>query len=375
VGKTTLLRHELAETHGYVTLDDDQALNLALDDPALFFRSYVPPVVVDEVQRAQDLFRQIKFLVDKSDQKGMIVLTGLQTYHLMQNVSESLAGRIAILEMSGLSLREIDCVGRDAPFIPTDLIVGAVSGIKSTKNFWTRVHRGSMPELQNSEIEWGFFYSNYVRTYIERDVRSLIALKDENLFYKFLVALAARTGQLFNANSVANDIGVTLKTIQSWASILETSGIIRFVRPYFNNVSKQLTKTPKLYFMDCGLVCHLLGWSTPEVLESGAMAGPIFETFAVSEILKSYLNAGEDVRDILFYRDVQKREIDLLIKRGDVLHPIEIKKSATSAKEMVQSFSALESLSMQVGTGALICLASESRYLIEDVITIPVDLI
>jgi len=375
VGKTTLLRHELAETYGYVTLDDDQALSLALDDPILFFRSYVPPVVVDEVQRAQDLFRQIKFLVDKSDQKGMIVLTGSQTYHLMQNVSESLAGRIAILEMSGLSLREIDRADRRAPFTPTDSIIGDASEMKSARDIWARIHRGSMPELQNPEIEWGFFYSNYVRTYIERDVRSLIALKDENLFYKFLVSLAARTGQLFNAHTIASDIGVTLKTIQSWASILETSGIIRFVRPYFDNISKQLTKTPKLYVMDCGLVCHLLGWSTPEVLENGAMAGPIFETFVVSEILKSYLNAGEDVRDVFFYRDVQKREIDLIIKRENVLHPIEIKKSATPNKEMVQRFSALESLGAQKGTGALICLANESRYLTEDVITIPVDLI
>ena len=375
VGKTTLLKHSLAETHHYVSLDDVQALNLALDDPALFFLNYEPPVVIDEVQYAQSLFRQIKLLVDQSDRKGTVVLTGSQAYHLMQNVTESLAGRIAILEMSGLSLREIDATNRRTPFIPDASFVGNASKIKSTKELWKRIHRGSMPELQNPKIDWDTYYRNYVRSYIERDVRSRIALKDENLFYKFLVALAARTGQLFNANSIAGDIGVTLKTIQSWSSILEASGTVRFIRPYFDNVNKQLIKTPKPYFMDCGLVCHLLGWNTPGVLERGAMAGPIFETFVVSEILKSYLNAGEDARNIFFYRDVQKREIDLLIKRGDILYPVEIKKSATPTKEMVNSFSVLKSLNIHVGAGALACLAHESSYLTQDTITIPVDAI
>jgi len=375
VGKTTLLKHALAKTHRYVPLDDAQALSLALDDPALFFLSNEPPVVIDEVQYAQNLFRQIKLLVDQSDQRGTIVLTGSQAYHLMQNVSESLAGRIAILEMSGLSSREIDGASHRRPFIPDLSLVGSTSTIKRTKDFWERIHRGSMPELQNPEIEWDTYYRNYVRSYIERDVRSLIALKDENRFYKFLVALAARTGQLFSAKNIAGDIGVTLKTIQSWSSILEASGTVRFVRPYFDNVNKQLIKTPKPYFMDCGLVCHLLGWSTPEVLEKGAMAGSVFETFVVSEILKSYLNAGEDARNVFFYRDIQKREIDLVIRRENTLYPIEIKRSATPQKDMVSGFSVLENLGASVGTGALICFANKSSYLTRDVVTIPVDIV
>ena len=189
-------------------------------------------MVVDEVQYAQSLFRQVKLLVDQSDQRGTVVLTGSQAYHLMQDITESLAGRVAIVEMSGLSAREIAGVGRHTAFLPTDLLVGSASAIRDAKGFWSRIQRGSMPELQDPDIEWQLFYSNYVRTYIERDVRSLIALKDEHLFYKFIVALAARTGQLFNANSVANDIGVTLKTVQSWASVLEASGLVRFIRPY-----------------------------------------------------------------------------------------------------------------------------------------------
>ena len=375
VGKTTLAKQVFSDSHRYVTLDDNQALSLALDDPALFFASYVPPIVVDEVQYAQSLFRQIKVLADNTDQRGQVILTGSQTYHLMQDVTESLAGRIAILEMSGLSLREMKGAGYRDPFLPTDGLIGKVSKIKTTSELWQVIHRGSMPELQNPEMDRGFFYRNYVRTYIERDVRSLIALKDENRFYMFLVSLAARTGQLFNASSVANDIGVTLKTVQHWSSILEASGILRFVQPYYDNICKRLIKTPKVYFMDTGLVCHLLGWTTPEVLERGAMAGPIFETFVVSEVLKSYLNAGGDERSLFFYRDIQKREIDLLIKTDNTLFPIEIKKAATPGKEMISSFSALDSLNMQVGMGALICLAKESTYLTKNVITVPVDII
>jgi predicted AAA+ superfamily ATPase len=293
----------------------------------------------------------------------------------MQNVTESLAGRIAILEMSGLSLREIGGTSRVSPFVPASSLAGYISAIKGTGEFWKCVHRGSMPELQDPEMEWELYYRNYVRSYIERDVRNLITLKNENLFSKFLVALASRTGQLFNVHNVANDIGVTLKTVQNWSSILEASGTVRFIRPYFCNVNKQLTKTPKLYFMDCGLVCYLLGWSTSEVLERGAMSGPVFETFVVSEILKSHLNAGEDLRNIFFYRDVQKREIDLLIRRDGMLHPVEIKKSATPDRRMVSGFSVLEGLDARVGTGALVCLASESSYLTEDIITVPVDAI
>jgi len=375
VGKTTLLKHTLGDTHHYVTLDDAQALNLAIDDPALFFLNYAPPVVVDEVQYAQSLFRQIKYLVDQDDRRGMVVLTGSQAYHLMQNISESLAGRIAILEMSGLSLREITGSDNHMPFIPDSVFVGSTSGIKNIRELWERIHRGSMPELQNPGIDWDTYYRNYVRSYIERDVRSLIALKDENRFYKFLISLAARTGQLFNATDIANDIGVTLKTIQNWSSILEASGTVRFIRPYFDNVNKQLTKTPKPYFMDSGLVCHLLGWKTTEVLEKGAMAGPIFKTFVVSEIIKSFLNAGKDARELFFYRDVQKREIDLLIRQEGKMFPVEIKKSATPKKEMVSNFSVLRSLNIDVGMGALVCLVNESSYLTQDIITVPVDVL
>ena len=373
VGKTTMLKQVLSDKYNYVTLDDPRALTLALDDPSLFFLNYQTPLIIDEVQYAQDLFRHVKFLVDKDDKKGRVVLTGSQAYHLMQNVSESLAGRVAILEMSGLSAREIDGNHKNRPFIPTSELIGSPAKPLDPKLLWTRIQRGSMPELQNEEIDGDVFYSSYVRSYIERDVRSLINVKDEALFYKFLISLAARTGQLFNASSVAKDIGISLKTVQSWSSILEASGIVRFIQPYFDNQIKRLIKTPKVFFTDTGLVCHLLGWTTPEVLMKGAMAGSLFETYVVGEIIKSYINAGKEVRNIYFYRDLQKNEIDLLIKEGDTLHPIEIKMTATPRKGMIDNFTLLDEASFKRGMGALICLVSENSYLNEDVLALSVN--
>jgi len=375
IGKTTMLKHALSQTHRYVTLDRVPVLEEARNDPELFFMNNKPPLIIDEVQYAQNLFQQIKYIVDQSDERGTVVLTGSQAYHLMQNVTESLAGRIAILEMGGLSQREVYNNASAEPFLPTGVEVGTASRIGGANDIWEAIHRGSLPELQNQKIDWDEYYSNYVRSYIERDVRDLITLKDETLFYNFLVAVAARTGQLFSARNIANDIGVSLKTIQNWSSILEASGTITFLRPYFDNIAKQLTKTPKVFFLDTGLVCHLTRWNSAETLKNGAMAGQIFETFAVSEIMKSYMNAGKTFRDLYFYRDKKKREIDLLIQNGGKLHPIEIKKTAAPSTEIAGSFKVLDDLSLPVGTGAVVCLASEARYLTADIITTPIDLL
>ncbi|MCL2536662.1 MAG: ATP-binding protein [Coriobacteriia bacterium] len=375
VGKTTMLQHVLSSTHAYVTLDNILALKTALDDPPLFFLENPPPLIIDEVQYAQDIFRQIKLIVDQSDARGSIVLTGSQPYHLMQHISDSLAGRIAILEMSGLSQRELTGHITRKPFIPHESMLQKNSRLKDAHQLWARIHRGSMPELQNETIDWATYYQGYVRSYIERDVRELIRLKDEIKFYNFLVAMAARTGQIFNAASIANDLDISLKTVQSWASILEASSIMRFVRPYHENINKQLIKAPKPYFYDTGLVCHLLGWNSPEVLQSGAMAGQLFETFAVSEILKSHQNAGEDFRNIFFYRDTEKREIDLVIRSGRSLHPIEIKKTANPRREMTSSFKALDAFSLDIGIGALVCMTNKSNLLAQDVLALPIDLI
>ena len=373
VGKTTMLQHVLPEDFRYVTLDDPRAGVLAREDPVLFFDANRLPVAVDEVQRVPELFQQVKFLVDQSPEVGRVVLTGSQTFQLMQGVSESLAGRVAILEMTGMSLRELTGCGGRGPYVPSE--VGDDGRCESPENLdlWATIHRGSMPRLMDPSVSWDAFYTGYVRTYLERDVRDLITVKDEASFYHFLVACAARTGRLVNHSALARDAGVDTKTAQSWLSVLQASGVVRLLRPFWSNATKRLTKTPKLYFTDTGLACHLLGWSSPETLRRGAMAGHVFETFVVGEVVKSYLNAGGDARNVHFYRDARQREIDLIIQEGRVLHPVEIKTSATVTREAVAGFSVLNDAGdYDVGAGAVICQTREPYPVTAAVEAIPV---
>ena len=373
VGKTTMLQHVLPEDFRYVTLDDPRAGVLAREDPVLFFDANRLPVAVDEVQRVPELFQQVKFLVDQSPEVGRVVLTGSQTFQLMQGVSESLAGRVAILEMTGMSLRELTGCGGRGPYVPSE--VGDDGRCESPEglDLWATIHRGSMPRLMDPSVSWDAFYTGYVRTYLERDVRDLITVKDEASFYHFLVACAARTGRLVNHSALARDAGVDTKTAQSWLSVLQASGVVRLLRPFWSNATKRLTKTPKLYFTDTGLACHLLGWSSPETLRRGAMAGHVFETFVVGEIVKSYLNAGGDARNVHFYRDARQREIDLIIQEGRVLHPVEIKTSATVTREAAAGFSVLADVGdYDVGAGAVICQTREPYPVTATVKAVPV---
>ena len=373
VGKTTMLQHVLPEDFRYVTLDDPRAGVLAREDPVLFFDANRLPVAVDEVQRVPELFQQVKFLVAQSPEAGRVVLTGSQTFQLMQGVSESLAGRVAILEMTGMSLRELTGCGGRGPYVPSE--VGDDGRCESPENLdlWATIHRGSMPRLMDPSVSWDAFYTGYVRTYLERDVRDLITVKDEASFYHFLVACAARTGRLVNHSAFARDAGVDTKTAQSWLSVLQASGVVRLLRPFWSNATKRLTKTPKLYFTDTGLACHLLGWSSPETLRRGAMAGQVFETFVVGEVIKSYLNAGGDARNVHFYRDARQREIDLIIQEGRVLHPVEIKTSATVTREAVAGFSVLADVGdYGVGAGAVICQTREPYPVTATVKAVPV---
>ena len=373
VGKTTMLQHVLPEDFRYVTLDDPRAGVLAREDPVLFFDANRLPVAVDEIQRVPGLFQQVKFLVDQSPETGCVVLTGSQTFHLMQGVSESLAGRVAILEMTGMSLRELTGCGGRGPYVPSE--VGDDGRCESPENLdlWATIHRGSMPRLMDPSVSWDAFYTGYVRTYLERDVRDLITVKDEASFYHFLVACAARTGRLVNHSDLARDAGIDVKTAQNWLSVLQASGVVRLLRPFWSNATKRLTKTPKLYFTDTGLACHLLGWSSPETLRRGAMAGQVFETFVVGEVVKSYLNAGGDARNVHFYRDARQREIDLIIQEGRVLHPVEIKTSATVTREAAAGFSVLNDVGdYDVGAGAIICQAREPYPVTATVKAVPV---
>lgn len=377
VGKSTLLKNKLLPEYDYVTLDDFSDLSIAQKDAALFFKNHPLPVIVDEVQRAPNLFLQIKLLADNSEEKGKIILTGSQSYKLLSNASDSLAGRVCIINMSSLSLREKYGIDFNTEFLPTEEYISKrKKSVKTYANLWNHIWRGSMPELADDTIEWEAFYRSYIRTYIDRDVADLIDVKNLVKFNNFMQCIASRVGELFNADSLARDVGVTSKTISQWTSILESSGVIKLLQPYEKNVSNRAVKTPKIYFMDTGLVCHLVGWSSSQVAMNGAMSGSLFENFVISEIIKSYYNSGHDSKDIYFYRDKDKKEIDLIIEKDNILYPIEIKKSAQPTIDMAKSLSVLHKIpGKTVGQGCILCQCDKMHYLSDNVAALPVEYI
>lgn len=375
VGKATLLKNKLLPEYDYVTLDDFSDLSIAQEDASLFFKNHPLPVIVDEVQRAPNLFLQIKLLADNSEEKGKIILTGSQSYKLLSNAADSLAGRVCIINMSSLSLREKYGIDFNTEFLPTEEYISKrKKSVKTYANLWNHIWRGSMPELADDTIEWEAFYRSYIRTYIDRDVADLIDVKNLVKFNNFMQCIASRVGELFNADSLARDVGVTSKTISQWTSILESSGVIKLLQPYEKNVSNRAVKTPKIYFMDTGLVCHLVGWSSSQVAMNGAMSGSLFENFVISEIIKSYYNSGHDSKDIYFYRDKDKKEIDLIIEKDNILYPIEIKKSAQPTIDMAKSFSVLHKIpGKTVGQGCILCQCDKMHYLSDNLAALPVE--
>lgn len=374
VGKTTMLKNMKPDMR-YITLDDIIMNELAVEEPALFLKSNNPPIIIDEVQYAPELFRQIKILVDESEDKTIFYLTGSQQFSLMKDVSESLAGRVGILNLLGLSIREIKEIDFNQPFIPTEEHLKErekhLVNI-SYDEIWNIIHKGSMPAMYNKENDYDMFYSTYVTTYIERDVRKLAQVGNRLSFLKFMTALASRIGQMLNLESIANEVGISVPTAQRWLSILEASNIVYILEPYYNNIMKRAIKTPKIYFLDTGLASYLTKWKTSEVLESGSMAGSFFENFVIVEIIKSYYNAGELRPPIYYYRDKEKREIDLIIEKDGKLYPIEIKKSAAPSKEMVANFKILQKVTgKEVGQGAVICMYDKLIHLDEQNKVIP----
>ena len=375
VGKTTLLRHMKSEIP-YLTLDDPILLQSALEEGGSFFKTTPPPVIVDEIQYAPNLFRYIKMIADESGKKGQFFLTGSQQFRMMKNVSESLAGRIGIINLLGLSLREINNDPFMEVFMPIDeYYTKRKVSAKQTdyRELWKIIHKGSMPAMYKDELDWQMFYAAYAKTYLERDVRELTQVGDEVKFIKFMTAIASRTSQMLNLSSVANEVGISAPTADRWLSILISSNIVYLLQPYYNNIMKRAVKTPKLYFLDTGLAAYLLKWKTPEALESGAMAGAFFESFVIAEILKSYYNAGVLEPSLYYYRDKDGREVDILIEQNGVIHPVEIKKTSNPGKEHINNFSALEKIKgVTVGVGGVICLYEKSIRLNDKNVTIPV---
>ena len=358
VGKTTLL-HEITDVP-YATLDDPVLLQAALEQPGTFFKDNPPPIFVDEIQYAPTLFPQIKMILDRERREGQFYLSGSQQFRMMKNVSESLAGRLGILNLLGLSMREIMGETFTRPFLPTEDFFAVRQGSVRAMEYdeiWRTIHRGSMPGMHaNADMDWAMFYGAYVKTYIERDVRELTQVGDEMKFMRFMTVMASCTGQLLNLTSAARDVGISVPTANRWLSILAASNVIYLLQPYHNNVLKRAVKTPKLYFLDTGLAAYLTKWNTPETLRNGAMAGAFFETFVIAEIMKSYANQGILDIPLYFYRDKDMREIDLLIERDGALYPIEIKKHADPRKDDMAAFAVLERLpGIRRGPGGVVC--------------------
>ena len=375
VGKTTMLQKLMEGTdRKYVSLDDLNERSLAKNDPELFLQAHKPPVLIDEVQYAPELFPYIKIYADSHHEPGAFWLTGSQIFQMMRGVQESLAGRAAVLSMTSLAQAEL----AGASMTPLEIDPEALKEREKLRipadvqGIFERIYRGSMPAIvsgrnTNSQI----FYGSYLSTYIERDVKLLSDAIDSLKFLRFMTAAAARCSQMLNVAEIAQDADINQKQAKDWLQILETLGIIFYLHPYFNNLLKRLVKTPKLYFYDTGLVCHLTRWSSPEVLENGAMNGAVLENYVVSEIAKTYLNSGRQPY-MYYYRDKDAKEIDVILEHDGILNPIEIKKTSNPGTELTRVFSLLDKASVPRGKGAVVCMKPKVGVIDRDNYIVPV---
>ena len=381
VGKTTMLEH-LIEVEGKgrkkVSLDDLTLRELAKTDPKMFFQLYQPPLLIDEVQYAPELFPYIKIMVDERHQPGEFWLTGSQLFKMMKGVQESLAGRVALLHLSPLSQSEIMKRPPEPPFsLELPLLSERQNGrqMLNTPEVFQRIHQGGMPALVTGTYSnASIFYSSYIDTYMERDVRRLSNDIDSLKFLRFLRSVAARTSQQVNYKGIADDAEIDQTTAKNWLHVLEALGIIFLLEPYSNNVLKRTVSTPKLYFYDSGIVCYLTRWSSPETAMEGAMSGALLENYTVAEIIKTYQNAGQEPF-LYYYRDKDAREIDLILERDGKLFPIEIKKMASPPKKLTKVFDLIDKSPLQRGTGAILCMADQLGAFDQNNLIVPISLI
>ncbi len=381
VGKSTLIKHEFPK-YNKANFDDRLTRLQAKEEPKLFFLNNPCPLFIDEVQKENSILEDIKLIVDESDERGMFILSGSQKLELMKGMSETLAGRVSITELMGLSLREIHDVKYNHHFVPTeDYLQEREKELKPYQNLWETIHKGTYPELYDIERDWQEYYSSYVSTYLERDINELISA-DSITFTKFLTAVAARTGEMLNYANIASEVGVSEPTIKSWISILERTGIVFLLQPYSASALSRAIKTPKIYFRDTGLACYLTRWLTADALKCSAVAGNMFETFVVSEVLKSYINEGKDYRfNIFYYRGKDKsasgeNEIDLIIEENGVLYPVEIKMSGNPKANMGATNQVLDKVKEKSrGMGVILCLVDKKIYLREDLVALPIEYI
>ena len=377
VGKTTLLKH-LAQGSGrtYVTLDDLAVRSLALSDPALFLQRYTPPLLIDEIQYAPQLLNYIKIYADNGAHNGDIWLTGSQRLPLMQGVTESLAGRVGIIDLQGLSANEINGTDNTDLFLPeVGLLFNRMNNAKkqSLKEIYKLIWQGSMPAMYNGgEHDWQSYYASYVQTFLQRDVMKLLQINDEMVFFRFLCAAAGQTGKMINYAELAKAAEISAPTAKQWIKTLEAAGIIYLLQPFMPPGAKYIVKAPKLYFFDTGLAAYLTRWLNADALEAGAASSEFFETWVVAEIYKSYANKGI-VPPLYYLRNFNGKEIELIIWQNGTAYPIAVKKSAYPNKA-VKTFAILEPVSadakINIGAGGIVCLiddllpASDSLYYI-----------
>lgn len=379
IGKSTLIKHDFPD-YNRANFDDKLTRLQAREEPKLFILNNPCPLFIDEVQKENNVLEEIKLLVDESDERGRFILSGSQKLELMKGMSESLAGRVSITELSGLSMREIHNVKFNRHFVPTsEYLQEREKEIRPYDKLWETIHKGFYPELYDVEREWQEYYSSYVSTYLERDINELISA-DSITFTKFLTAVAARTGEMLNYANIAGEVGVSELTVKNWISILERTGIVYLLQPYSASALNRAIKTPKIYFRDTGLACYLTRWLTAEALKCSAVAGNMFETFVVSEILKSYTNEGKDYRfHIFYYRGKDKttsaeNEIDLIVEEDGVLYPVEIKMSGNPKASMGATNPVLDKIKDKSrGMGVILCLIDKKTYLRENLIALPIE--
>ena len=378
VGKTTMLRKLMQDTsREEVSLDDFTNRELALTDPQMLLQLHKPPLLIDEVQYAPQLLTYIKIMVDQHRNPGDFWLTGSQPFHLMKLAGESLAGRAAILHLPSLSQGEIH--GHGGRAVPFSLSIEELQqranlrDAADTPAIYERIFSGSMPGLISGEVSnRSIFYSCFLQTYIERDVRALSNGIEPVTFLRFIRAVACRAGLMVNYADIGNDVdGMRTEKVQEWLGLLEKSDIIFYLHPYSNNLLKRTVSKPKLYFYDTGLVAYLSKWTSPETLEAGAMSGAILENYVVSEIVKTYMNAGEEP-NIYYYRDNDAREIDIVLEADGELHPIEIKKTANPGTQLTNPFKLLDKGSVPRGTGAILCMKDVLTAVSSQNLVIPV---
>lgn len=378
-GKTTLLKNYTdSKNIRAVTFDDPTEEFSAKQDPKSYVEFHSSPYMFDEVQYVPDFFRYIKIQIDSNRKNGMYFFTGSQQLSLIQNASESLAGRVGILQMYPLSQREIRVDLFDEPFVPSkDYILNRSKSLVDTEfsveKTWQRIFLGGYPELVASKINANDFFSSYIKTYIERDIRKVSQIENELQFIQFITVVAARTGQLVNYADISRDVGISEITAKKWLSLLVTSGLVYLLKPYSENIEKRVVKTPKLYFMDTGLAAALTKWTNPEILRNGAMAGNFFETFVVSEIVKSFSNMAIEP-PLYFYRDKDKYEIDLLIVLDGKLYPVEIKKTATPSLVDTKNFFVTERIKgVEVQPPVIVCNTATVSMIKKNLFAIPVE--